>query len=266
VLPAPQASWLYLLRETLCPGPKIVTVQINGRETQVLSPGNHFEVVLRPESSHRVVISGKKVRRAFDIVLEQGEIAEITFTFRTRALGDRIDYRAQPWRSQVSLVSPPIKDVSFKVVGETVAYRHLEPERRDYVNDLPQRVEQEVSYGRIWTRSFGVGGEQGWNRAGGLGLNIGWVLIQGQVERTISSQYSINLQEQISISEKARIMMPPRSRITVFWYVVEKLRRGVVQVGTARNGATYYVPYEVAESAFIQYRYGNGDLVELQPA
>ena len=106
--------------------------------------------------------------------------------------------------------------------------------------DTPVRRQQVVSH--EWVRTVSVGAEQTDTRGISLGLNVGWLTIEWQVEQAVTRQFSITGSERHSFEQAVQTEVPARSCIQVFIEWKHVWRHGFVRV-TGPRGYWANIPY-----------------------
>jgi hypothetical protein len=256
------SAYVHVLRESACPGPLILHVQMDGQDVAQLEKGQNTRIQLAP-GEHRMHVRPWKVamrntaEQEQSLTLQPSEELDVMIKCRLRGLfqKDVIEIAETPWRGKVRN-GQPVARVStvdwsryqFYVVETglrqewTGSSSFTEDNRGSDVAARRQRtVETE------WSRGVSLGGSTDRTRSVAAGLGIGWLTLQSQVETTVSHWFSLQQSERCRIEQVLELEIPARTfvQVTVVWKTL--WQEGVVRVVGPRGPAPD-VPFRFVHS------------------
>jgi len=252
---------LHVLRESACPGPMELVVQVDGMDVTSLEAGDAKSVRLSPGSHSMHVRAWYWAMRSvgtaeWDFNVVAGEEIEVMLRcVRHFLIKDEIRIRQLAWRGKVLEDRHPVRagrtpdwsQYQFEVFEtrfnvEPAGERHFVEDNTysDVSSTRVLRVENE------WSRTVILGGESTVTRGVTLQIGVSWLNIQPKLESTITHLYSIEQGERHQVSEEVQVEVPARTRleVVVSWRTV--WREGLVRI-TGPGGAVD-VPFKFVNS------------------
>jgi hypothetical protein len=251
------SAYLHILRESACQGPIFLNIQLDGQRVAQLEKSTNHTARLAP-GEHRLHVAGWKLAsRNLDpaeqtIHLNPSEELDLLVSCTRQGWfkHDSVIMKEYPWRGKVRDGRPAARSsfidwsqydiscydqgLSMEPAGRT---SFIEDNRQ---GDTPVRRQQVVRH--EWVRTVSVGAEQTDTRGISLGLNVGWLTIEWQVEQAVTRQFSITGSERHSFEQAVETEVPARSCIQVFIEWKHVWRHGFVRV-TGPRGYWANIPY-----------------------
>jgi hypothetical protein len=256
------SGWLHILRESACPGPREVRLQIDGMDVAKLTRGKSKSVRLAP-GEHRIHLRSSAGNWSSWVPLEEtlrfapGE--ELEFTICCVAGGfikkPLIAMQRRLWRDQIRHGKQPVarQGVDWSRHSFQVFETGLVQEPAGQTSFVEDNTGSSVSSSRItrveneWTRTIVIGGGSTTTNGISAQLNVGWVSVEAKTENAVTSQYSIEQGERRQVSQEVQLHVPAWSRVDVrvSWKLV--WQTGFVRI-TDPNGAITDVPFRFVHS------------------
>src|SRR6266516_6830999 len=205
VLPPDDSAYLYILRESACPGPYLLYLQVDGVDQDQLKKAQYATVKVAP-GTHLIHLRAWELTldnvgtTELEIELDPGEIREFTIRVEKKFWKDKINLFPRAWRNKIRHGNAPpdipgtidwsLYRFEITETGLTEEPAGQTSQTEDNMSsDIPvlrqTRVEQE------WSQDIIVGGEVGYTTGISTRLAVSWLSVEAKLEKSIKRQYTI---------------------------------------------------------------------------
>jgi hypothetical protein len=257
------SAYLYILRESACPGPYQLYLQVDGVDQAQLEKGHYATIRLAP-GEHRLhlrawELAWRSIGTAeMEIEVEPNEIRELTVRVEQKFLQkDVIHFFPHAWRNKVrDGARPPdipgtidwsryrLEIVETGLMEEPAGPTSHVEDNTD--SDLP--IWRQTKVANEWSQDIVLGGEVGYTKGVSARLGVSWLSVEAKLEKNIKRQYAIQQGQRQLVAHEVQIQIPARSRVqvTVNWKRI--WRQGLIRIHDATNGTMAEIPFRVLHS------------------